>query len=113
MVDEFSVKEKRDGETVVVSVVGELDLATAPKLEATLGPLARQGKRVLVELGRVTFIDSTGLGLLVTCAERTRSNGGSLSVRASAPNVLRVFEITGLTQALGVESDEAGTAEAR
>lgn len=81
----------------VVAVSGELDAHVAPDLQATLDPLlAVSQPAIIVDLSGVPFIDSTGLGVLVTTLKRVREAGGTLDVVASAPRVLKVFALTGL-----------------
>jgi anti-sigma B factor antagonist len=88
----------------VVSVSGELDLSTVEPLERELEDvLGRGGRRVIVDLTGVTFMDSVALGALVRDAKRLRSHGGICVVVADDPRILRVFEITGLDRMFGIE----------
>jgi len=87
--------------TWVVQVKGEVDVYTAPELDAELTRLAEAGRfNVVVDLSRVDFLDSTGLGVLVKALKRTRENGGSLVVVATADRITKVFRITGLDAAI-------------
>lgn len=84
-------------QSVRVQVAGELDLSTSPELGNTLRRELDGGKSVVVDLSRVTFIDSTALNTLVGALRLCESNGGSLTVSPRLPDqVSRVFEITGL-----------------
>lgn len=86
----------RDGWTVL-TVTGEVDVATAPRLREQLIRLVSDERyRIVVDLGAVDFIDSTGLGVLIGALKRVRSHDGDLMLICSEPRVLRVFEITGL-----------------
>ncbi len=68
------------------------------------GRLAAKGAvRLIVDLGGVDFLDSTGLGALVGGLRRLREAGGSLALAISTPRILRIFQITGLTQALAAQ----------
>jgi anti-sigma B factor antagonist len=88
----------------VVAASGELDLATVDPLERELDQVFEQGgRRVVVDLSGVSFIDSVALGALVREAKRIRSNGGTCVVVADDPRILRVFEITGLDRMFGIE----------
>ena len=94
----FDISEEEVGGVPVVSVVGEIDVATAPqlrdRLQARWPPAA---PRSAVDLLDVTFLDSTALGVLVGALKRCREAGGDLRLvidRAADP---KVFEITGLT----------------
>ncbi len=82
----------------VVALTGEIDLSTSPLLRATLVSLIDRGARELtVDLCDVTFVDSTGLGVLVAALQLLQARGGGgLSIRGVGPVVRRVFELTGL-----------------
>jgi anti-sigma B factor antagonist len=84
-------------DTTVLSVEGELDLASAPDLKWALEDLhsAAAGNHVIVDLSKVGFIDSTALGVLVS-AQRSLDPGARLAIACDQENVLRIFELTGL-----------------
>jgi anti-sigma B factor antagonist len=102
--DELHGAEK----TVVVAPVGDLDLATAPALREMLIELVAAGMvRVVVDLADVTFIDSSGLGILVGAAKRLEAANGRLAIRNPRPQAQQVLELTGLDEVLGMEESEA------
>ncbi|TMM20305.1 MAG: STAS domain-containing protein [Actinobacteria bacterium] len=81
----------------VMTVRGEVDLASAPKLAAAMTELIDRGySHVAVDLGAVEFIDSSGLGVLVGSLRRLREQDGDLVLRAASPAVARILELTGL-----------------
>jgi anti-sigma B factor antagonist len=83
-------------DTSQLSVEGDLDLASAPSLKRALAELQATGSRhVVVDLSRVSFIDSTALGVLVG-AQRSLDPGTKLAIACAEENVLRIFELTGL-----------------
>jgi len=85
------------GEWSVVQVGGEVDVATAPRLRERLVDLVNHGRhRLVLDLGAVGFIDSTGLGVLIGVLKRIRTVDGSLRLVLVEPHVRKVFEITGL-----------------
>ena len=89
------------GDCAVIQVIGEVDVYTAPMLREQIRELAAKGAvHLIADLGQVDFIDSTGLGVLVGGLKRLREAGGSLALVISAPRILRIFQITGLTKAL-------------
>jgi anti-sigma B factor antagonist len=91
------------GDCAVLQVTGEVDVSTAPMLREQIRELAAKGAvHLIADLGRVDFLDSTGLGTLVGGLKRLREAGGSLALAISTPRILRVFQITGLTKALAV-----------
>lgn len=88
--------ENLDGGTPVVSVMGEVDLATAPVLEQTLcGVAANRPGKVIVDLTGCSFFDARGLRALVATKMRLARSNESLAVVVSNPNVLRIFRLTG------------------
>ena len=101
-----------DDRTCLVTAAGELHMSTAPRLGAHLRDAMRSGyDRVVVDLSHVQFIDSTGLGVLLSGLRELQRRGGRLVVVASNPTVLRLFAITGTDTTLGVQaSRQAGLA---
>ena len=95
----------------VVEVAGELDLHSAPQLRAELNRALENNAppRIVVDLMGVTFLDSTGVGVLVGALKRAREAQGALHFCGAQSRVRRVFEITGLIGALPlfVTRDEA------
>ena len=85
----------RDGSATVVSARGELDAFSAPELSAALEDV-RADVAVVVDLGRVSFMDSTGLGVMLNALRRISLRRGSLVVVAPNERVRRPFEVTGL-----------------
>jgi len=74
-------------------VAGELDLMTVPQLRDALAGVGDQGPDVVLDFTDVSFIDSSGLGLLLAAARTTEERGGSLVVRGPTPTVRRLFGI--------------------
>ena len=80
---------------------GEIDLASASVLESRMRELRETGfDHVVVDLREVTFMDSTGLRLILGWDEESRVDGVDFEVIAGAPVVQRLFEITGVTRRL-------------
>jgi len=93
-----------DSGPVRIEVEGELDLATAPKLEETLRRELAAGKQVVLDLAALTFIDSTGLHTIVSALHISGEDG--LSVSPTLPyQVRRVLEITGLNTVIPVAAE--------
>lgn len=91
----------------VVSAAGEVDVATSPELLAALEESATSSKRLLIDLSGVTFMDSTGLGVVVQ-AKRAFEAEDALRLVVKDANVRKVFEVTGLDSVLPLfETKEA------
>jgi anti-sigma B factor antagonist len=96
------------GDCAVLRVTGEVDVYTAPVLREQIRELAAKGAVHLVaDLGQASFLHSTGLGVLVGGLKRLREAGGSLTLVISAPRILRLFQITGLTKVLAIQPSVA------
>ena len=88
---------------VSVTVRGEVDLHTAPALRAGLHEVVSQGEpRIVVHLDAVSFLDSTGLGVLVAAHKAQRASGGTMEVICGEPRLLRIIGLTGLDRVLDV-----------
>ena len=96
--------EKRD-DVSIIHTKGEVDVASAPTLAAYVHlALANAAPLLVINLEAVTFVDSSGLGVLVESqkeAQRT-TTGGELRLVISEPRILKVFEVTGLNRAFSI-----------
>ncbi|HZQ87527.1 MAG TPA: STAS domain-containing protein [Acidimicrobiales bacterium] len=100
----IEVTKDRHGSAVVLAVSGEIDVHTTPQLrEALLGEISNDSPTVVLDLAGVTFIDSTGLSVLITALKRARSLGGDVRLRAPSHQVFKVLELTRLHQVFEVE----------
>jgi anti-sigma B factor antagonist len=89
-----------DGWAIVV-ITGELELATAPRLRQQVVNLVGEGHtRVVLDLTNVDFLDSIGLGVIVSVLKRVRSHGGELVLVGAVPRVRALFELTRLDEIL-------------
>ena len=87
----------------LVELSGEVDLYTAPRFKADLLELIESGvDAVVVDLSRVTFIDSTALGVIIGGVKRMRERDGRLVIVAGSRPVVRILDITGLDKVLTV-----------
>ena len=96
---DLDVSAREEGGRVVVVAIGEVDVFTAPQLDAELSRLTADGRvDLVVDLSRVDFLDSTGLSVLVKALKRVREAEGRLVVVVTADRVAKVFRLTGLDQ---------------
>jgi anti-sigma B factor antagonist len=106
---EFSVEERDDEGVRVIAVAGELDIATAPSLCARLDA-TRVGRRprLLIDLSKVDFCDSTGLRALLGAASEVRTHGGRFAlVCAPQGGVERLLDVVGATEVIAIHPDRA------
>jgi anti-sigma B factor antagonist len=104
----FQVRHEPRGDGVIVIAAGEIDLATSPQLrDALLHPDARSAS-VVLDLREVTFIDSSGLGVIVGQQKRAQERDERFSVAVGgAAAVRRILELSGLVKVLDIISDPA------
>jgi anti-sigma B factor antagonist len=92
----------RDG-IEVIDVQGDIDMYTAPRLrELLIGLVSKGHYQLVVNLDKVGFLDSTGLGVLVGGLRRVRVYDGSLDLVCTQQRILKIFRITGLTEVFGI-----------
>jgi anti-anti-sigma factor len=96
MGDEQSVTVRSERGVVIAEVTGDMDISTAAGLRERLLGLASSGQPLIVDLNRVTFIDSAGLGVLIGAARRADANGGSLHAVCSRPQTRKLLWLTGV-----------------
>ena len=91
--DALSVQLGEDGS---IAVAGEIDMAGGPVLEAAILQCESE-QPLVIDLGRVSFIDSSGLRSLLEASRRARGRGTVVELRHIGPEVARLLEITGTT----------------
>ena len=102
------VDDEVDATTHVVDVAGEVDLYSAPELKEHVLSAIDSGKtRIVVDLSKATFIDSTTLGVLVGARKRLREHEGALAVVCADDDKLGLFEMTGLDRVFSIHEDRA------
>jgi anti-sigma B factor antagonist len=101
----FKVTVSEQGGTPVLEAQGEIDVASAPEFHASLADLIGQDPDiVIVDMSGVTFIDSTGLGVLVAAEKEMREGGHDLRLVVTQPQIIRLLELTGLDKVFTVSS---------
>lgn len=95
------------GDAYVVELNGEIDVYTSPKVKDAITELIDQGHyNLVINLEKVRYIDSTGLGVLIGGLKRVREHGGSVSLVCTNPQIKKIFDITGLVKIFGIFDDE-------
>ena len=99
------ISDCRTDECTVVQVSGELDIATAPQLRDHLLALIQDGHRIVLELTGIEFMDSSGLEVLLACHRGAERAGTGLVLRRPSYRVIRLLELSGLTNHFLIETD--------
>ena len=111
---ELRTDTSKIGDWTVVSLFGELDVATAPSLREQLITLINDGAGHLVlDLEGLDFLDSTGLGTMIGALKRARTHGGDVRLVCTQARIRRLFEITGLDKALPLHASLAEAVDRR
>jgi anti-sigma B factor antagonist len=111
---DLTLSTRPEGDRTVVAVGGEIDVYTAPKLREHLIDLDSAGNHhLIIDMEKVDFLDSTGLGVLVGGLKRVRAHDGSLHLVCTQERILKIFRITGLTKVFPIHAsvDEALAAQ--
>lgn len=88
------------GDRVVLSIRGDLDFATREVFEAELRRLMERSKVIEVNMAELQFIDSSGVGALLTCWEDARESEVTLLYRQAAPDLMEIFDLLGVREVL-------------
>ncbi|PMC34006.1 anti-anti sigma factor [Bacillus sp. UMB0899] len=105
----LKVEINKFGDQTVVSVAGEIDAYTAPKLREAILPLAEEpNPNITINLKNVSYMDSTGLGVFVGLLKTVRKNNGQLNLVELSDRLERLFTITGLSDIIDISSKSEG-----
>jgi anti-sigma B factor antagonist len=109
---ELKVSSQAQGDQVIVTALGEIDLYTAPRLQGELAAVLSADRRVqvVVDMSGVEFCDSTGMNVLLSAMKRAREHGGGLNLACPRPAVRKILQVTGLDSVFTVV-DAAAFAE--
>lgn len=104
----FEMAERHDGAATVLALNGELDFGTVRPVQARLAELRDAGEPTVLDLDELTFMDSTGIRLVLTACEDAERTGWEFHVTRGSERVRRVFEAAQVIDRLPYD-DSAGT----
>jgi stage II sporulation protein AA (anti-sigma F factor antagonist) len=100
----LTIRRLTDDRGVILELAGELDLESAAELDRQLEEVAAASPgRLLIDLGGLEFMDSTGLAVMVRAQRSARDNGHRLALRPGPTQVQRLFELTGVLERFAFE----------
>jgi len=100
---DLDVEAIRENSANVIALRGEIDVYTAPLLRQKIVDLVDQGAlNIVIDMEKVDFLDSTGLGVLVEGLKRVKTRGGNLTLVITQDKILKIFDITGLNKAFPI-----------
>jgi anti-sigma B factor antagonist len=106
--DTLDITVRNERGVVIAAVTGEIDISNVAQLRERLYELADNGGTLIVDLNRVAFIDSAGLGALVGAARRAAEHGGSLLAVCAQPQPRRLLWMTGVDKRIPLAATVAG-----
>lgn len=98
------------GQSLTVVIAGELDHCAAPQIRQMLDEMLEDPTvtHLTLDLENLSFMDSSGIGVLLGRLRRLQERGGSLSVKNMQPSVEKLFRLSGLHRVIGVEKSDKG-----
>jgi anti-sigma B factor antagonist len=105
-------EENAGGGVRVIRLRGELDLAGARVFEPVLMTAAECETAIVLDCAELTFIDSTGMGLILSALRVLGRHGGSLAIACRNPTVLRLFAVTRMDETIPIAPTREGALEA-
>jgi anti-sigma B factor antagonist len=101
-ISQFSIEEHRRDGAVVLTVRGDLDLASVDEVQARLAALRAAGEPAVLDLDELDFMDSSGLRMVLDAAEASDATGWRFSLTPGSEQVQRLFESTRVTARLPI-----------
>ena len=104
----IEVREDKKKKIKIVDIEGEVDVYTSMELKKELNSLIdNENKLLIINLDKVTYMDSSGLGILVAILKRIKREEGNLRILKLTPSIRKIFELTRLTKFFEIFDDEA------
>lgn len=107
-----SLRFERERDIAVVEAWGEIDLAVVPQFKSVLDTALEADIAIIVDFGRVTYVDSSGFGALLETSRSARPLNVTLYLAACNSNILRMLEVTRLSTLFNVAPDVESAREA-
>lgn len=108
----MDIKEKRSGDITLVYINGEIDITTSPDVRKFFDRITKdKNAKIVINLAKVSYIDSSGLATLVEGLQRMRSYGGKMRLTNLSDKVKSLFEITKLEKLFEIYPEEAKAVE--
>ena len=103
----MEISARQIGEVVLLDVHGEIDLYNAPQLKTAVDQVVAGGQlKVVVNLARCSYLDSTGIGILVHCVSEVARRGGLLKLQSPSASLMQVFQMTRLLSHFDIRESE-------
>lgn len=104
----FSISSRRLEDGILVALSGDVDLATATVVDEELRRAEQSESVIVLDLGEVSFMDSTGLRMVISADQRLRNRGGSLRIVRVPSQINRLFDLVGMRGYLAIDDRPEG-----
>jgi len=105
---DLSLETRHEDGRTIIEVGGEIDVYTAPRLRDKITELVGEGSyNLVIDMQKVDFLDSTGLGVLVGGMKKVRAHDGSMQLICNQERLLKIFRITGLAKVFAIHDSQA------
>ena len=103
----MKIEERREKDVVIVDLSGEVDFYNSSKVREKFINLVKQKRKaILINLGEVTYIDSSGLATLIELMQKLNGYGGKLKLAGLSQSVRNIFEVSKLTDVFSIYQGE-------
>ena len=108
----MEISQKKKGDIAILVIVGEIDLYNAPEIKDVINKLIEERNyNVIIDLEKVSYIDSSGIGALISSLSNLKKYQGGLKIINVYASVKKVFELTKLTSFFEIfDTEEAAVA---
>jgi anti-sigma B factor antagonist len=86
-----------------VTPIGEIDIMSSEELKKEIKTLIDEKKDIIINGEKIEYMDSTGLGVLISLLKKTKENDNKIVIKNLKPNIYKLFNITGLTKVFEIE----------
>ncbi|SHI37503.1 anti-sigma B factor antagonist [Dethiosulfatibacter aminovorans DSM 17477] len=93
----LTIEKRMEENKIVVLPAGDIDIVTSPDFKEVVLDMFKDSNEILIDGENLEYMDSTGLGVLISLLKKTRSNNSKISLTNLKPNIYKLFDITGLT----------------
>ncbi|MEO3945532.1 STAS domain-containing protein [Gorillibacterium sp. CAU 1737] len=104
----FEVIAREEADQHTIYVKGELDLAVAAEFRSAIEPLISTDKEVILDMGELTYIDSTGMGILIFFLKARKEENRAFAVQNIPQKIKKLLDLTGITRFLPVQDGAPG-----
>ncbi|MCX7883250.1 MAG: STAS domain-containing protein [Brevinematales bacterium] len=104
----MEINRRETGDVVIFDIKGEIDLYNAPEIKEKIKDEINKGKvNIIINLDKVSYIDSSGIGVLISSLSNLKKVGGAMKLINVYASVRKVFELTKLTSFFEIYDSEA------